>query len=81
MKVNEIRNRIAEGATLFGFRYKGKTGNVDPYYIPEDKSSKYLLFFDDSEQTVHDIDSVMNTPFIDGKSLNDVAEQLIITEW
>lgn len=76
MTANEIRNIIAEGTFMLSFTYNGKDGDVDPSYIPEKKISKYLLFFDGEEQTVYDVDSVMNAPFIDGKSLTEIANQL-----
>ena len=81
MKAETIRNRINECITLFGFEYEGKGGNVDPCFIPEKKGYEYLLYFDGEEQTVYDIDSVMNTPFIRGKTLNEVANEIEITEW
>ena len=81
MTADKIRNRIDEGVTLFGFEYNGKAGNVDPYYIPEKKRHEYLLFFDGNEQTVYDIKSVMETPFIAVFSLNQIADKLIITDW
>lgn len=80
MRQNEIRDRIAECCTLFGFEYQGKEGNVDPYYTQEEGYS-YLLYFDGSEQTVYSLDDVMNTPFIDGHTLRELAEQVNITEW
>lgn len=77
----KIRDRISECATLFGFEYGGKYGNVDPYYIYETKSHEYLLFFDGAEKTVYTLDEVMNTPFICGKTLSEVADKIVITEW
>lgn len=81
MTANEIRNMIAMGAFMISFTYNGKDGNIDPYYIPEKKSREYLLFFDGEEQTVYDVDSVMNTPFIDGKSLTEIADKLTDIDW
>lgn len=81
MTATKIKDRIAECATLFAFEYAGHDGNVDPYYIPESKKHEYLLFYNGTEKIVNDIDSVMNTPFIDGKSLNELADKITITEW
>ena len=81
MTAKQIKSRIGECATLFGFEYCGKDGNVDPYYLPETKSTEYLLYFDGEEQIVHSIDDVMSTPFIKGKTLNEVASEIAITEW
>lgn len=80
MTAKRIADRIAEMITLFGFEYNGKDGNVDPYYMPSGGSS-FLLFFDGDEQIVHNIDAVMSTPFIAGKSLNELYDQIKITEW
>lgn len=76
MTINEIRNIISEGMQMFSFKYNGKWGDVDPCYIPESKSQEYLLFFDDKEQIVYDLDAVMNTRFIDGKSLTEIADKI-----
>ena len=81
MKAINIKQRIAECVTLFGFEYQGKEGNVDPCFVHEENRYEYLLFFDGKEQKVFDIDSVMKTPFIMGRSLNEVAEKIQITEW
>lgn len=81
MTAIDIKNRIAEMVTLFGFEYNGKEGNVDPYYLPEKKTDAFLLYYDGTEQTVYNIEDVMNTPFIEGKTLNDVADQIEITDW
>lgn len=81
MMVDKIKSRIAEMCTLFGFEYSGKDGNVDPYYLPETGKSEFLLFFDGNEQVVDNIDDVMSTPFIDGKSLNEIADKITITDW
>ncbi|MEG0897330.1 MAG: hypothetical protein RR867_09440 [Ruthenibacterium sp.] len=80
MTAQKIQTRIAEICTLFGFEYNGKVGNIDPYYLSEGQF-EFLLFFDGEEKTVTSIDAVMNEPFFDGKSLNDIAEDITITEW
>ncbi len=80
-QAQKIRNRIEDCVTLFGFEYNGIEGNVDPYYLPEEKRQEYLLYFNGEEQTAFDIEDVMNTPFIDGKTLSEVADKIEITEW
>ena len=81
MTADKIRNRIEECVSMLTFEYNGKEGNVDPYYITENRRKEYLILFDGCEQNVYDIETVMNTPFIDGKSLNEIADKLVITEW
>ena len=81
LNAKQIREAIQLCKGLVGFEYNGKDGNVDPYYLHESKSYEYLLFFNGNEQTVYNMDDVMNTPFIDGHTLNEVADQLVITEY
>lgn len=80
-KAQRIKERIEACVTLFGFEYHGIEGNVDPYYSHERKRQEYLLYFDGDEQTVYDIEDVMNTPFIAGKALSEIADEIEITEW
>ncbi len=81
MTAEKIKNRIAEMCTLFGFEYNGKVGNVDPCYNPDTKRNEFLLFFDGNEQEVYTIDEVMQTPLFDGKSLEEIANDIDIIEW
>lgn len=80
MNVLEIRDLIAVGNTLIGFDYKGRECHIDPYYIPERKIYEYLLFFDGEEQVVNTLDEVMSIPFVDGRSLTEVAGELTLTD-
>ncbi len=57
------------------FSYKGKNGCVDPF-----RRDLYCLCYDGKTTEVHNIDDVMNTPFIDGKSLNEVFDELDYVE-
>ncbi len=79
--VEGIRARISEMITLFGFEYNGKIGNVDPCYDFDKEQPDILLYFDGEERIVHSIEDVMSSPFIDGKTLAEVAEDIEITDW
>ena len=81
MNVKTIKDIIHRCSNIFSFEFNGFEGNVDPYYIPETKSYEYLLFFNGNEQTVNDLDLVMNTPFIDGHSLTAIADKITVTEY
>ncbi len=72
-----IKKTLSVNGALLGFEYKGKEGNIDPYYSGKDT---YLLFFDDKELLVHSLDEVFTASFIDGKTLKEVAEQIVIIE-
>ena len=71
----------AEGYSAVQQIDESKSGGVDPYYLPETDSFEFLLFFDGDDVTVYSIDDVMNTPFIGGKTLSDLSDELTITEW
>lgn len=64
---------------IIEFSYQGKDGNIDPYFHNNGTYS-YLLFFDGYEKTVYSIDDVINTPFICGKSLKDIANDIDIID-
>lgn len=72
-----IKQTIVVNGTLFGFKYRGKEGNIDPFYSGNDT---YLLFFDGQETVVDSLGKVFITPFIDGKTITEVSGELIITE-
>ena len=76
----DLKKMIENSIDLFEFEYDCREGNIDPYYIPETKSMEYLLYFDGNEKIVKSIEEVMNTPFIDGKSLNDLAAHIQFTD-
>lgn len=75
MTANQIKNIIQDCATLFEFEYQEIYGNIDPYFHGNNTFS-FLLYFNGKEKTVYSINEVMNNPFINGKSLNEVAEFL-----
>lgn len=72
-----IKETITANGTLLGFAYQGKEGNIDPFYSG---NNTYLLFFDGQETVVDSLDKVFTTPFVDGKTLTETAEQIVITE-
>lgn len=78
----EKMKSILEGLPdLLEFRYNGRYGNIDHYYILETKSEEYLLYFEGEKTTeilVDSLDKAMETPFIEGKNLYEVAELLEI---
>ena len=79
MKKNDIKEMIdLYPLELFEFEYDGKYGNIDTYYIPEEARDEYLLYFDGKEITVNSLDEVMNTPFIEGRTIEELAEKLIV---
>lgn len=80
MNAAKIKNRLSEMSTLFAFVYQGKNGNIDPYYSLN-TGSTFHLYFDGKEDDVSTLDEVMSIPFFNGKSLEQISDSIIITEW
>lgn len=76
LTADNIKNRINEICTLFGFEYNGIRGYVDPF-----SETSFDLFYDGKTTQANSIDEVMSTPFFDGKALNDICDKIEITEW
>ncbi len=76
MTAEELRKKIERCLTMIEFTYKGKDGYVDPGYIPETDSHRYDLFYDGTPVSVYTVNDAMRLPFFDGKSLNEIAEEL-----
>lgn len=73
MKANDLRNWIDSLSQDIDFSYKGVLGSICPI-----NRQDIDLCFGDSFAHADSVDDAMKIPFIDGKSLNDVVEQLDI---
>ena len=80
MSTTELKDFISKCSTMLYFRYCGKEGHVDPYYM-QPNHYEYLLWYDGNEKTVHSIDAVMSAPFFDGHSLAEIADKLTDIDW
>ena len=75
-----IKSRILECCTLFAFEYEGKEYHIDPF--SENDFCVYAdVYGDQSMLELSDIENVMGMPYIDGKSLNEVADYIEILDW
>ncbi|MEE1396782.1 hypothetical protein [Ruminococcus sp.] len=73
--IDLLKKKVKGCYGLVEFAYQGKDGNIDPYFH-EDGTYSYLLYFDGHEKMVYSIEDVMNTPFILGKSLYDLKNDV-----
>lgn len=73
MKMTELRELIDSLAQDIDFEYCGKLGSICPF-----DRNDISLCYNDHEVTVDSVDAAMTTPFIDGKSLEEVCEELDI---
>lgn len=71
MKINEIRDRIAEIVTQITFTYNGKNCGVDPM-----SSTECDMWCGDDFVTVGSIEEVMNIKLFDNKSLTDIVDNI-----
>lgn len=76
---DRLRKKVKDCYGLVEFTYQGKEGNIDPYFH-KDGTYSYLLYFDGFEKTVYSIDDVMNTPFVYGKSLNELRNAIRVLD-
>lgn len=75
--VDEIKSTILDSVTLFGFEYNGKDGSIDPI------EDYFYIRYGADEQKVNDFDAVLNTPFVNGHTLQELSDSganVIITE-
>lgn len=71
MKINEIRDRIAEIVTQITFTYNGKNCGVDPM-----SSTEFDMWYGDELLTASSIEEVMSTKLFDDKSLADIVDDI-----
>lgn len=71
MKLEELRAWVSELAQDIMFSYQDKWGSICPF--AEDDIS---LCYNEEEVTVHSVDEVFTTPFIEGKTLAEMCEKV-----
>ena len=79
--VKDIKERIAEMCSHFTFEYRGKSCGVDPIYRPNENISIFDMWYGEETYEAKNVDEVMNVVFFDGKSLNDIAEEIDIIDF
>ena len=72
MNANELKEFIASGSTTVVFMYNGKHACIDMNGTVND----FDAGFGDEVRRYHSIDDVMNDKLYDGKSLNEIAEEI-----
>ena len=70
MTAQEIFAKLSNHQDDYEFTYKGKTGAVCIF------DTEIIAGYAGSELTFRSLVEMMNAPFLDGKSLNEVAEKI-----
>ena len=73
MKAIDMKTLIAGLTQDIDFEYHGKHGAICPF-----SHSDISLSYDGKEITVESVELAMSTPFVDGKSLAEVCEELVV---
>lgn len=73
MDATQLRRLIDDLSQDIDFTYKGVDGSICPF-----SRDNISLCYDGQEVTVNSVDKAMSTPFIHGKSLNEVCDELTI---
>ncbi|MBQ8298169.1 MAG: hypothetical protein IJX77_10355 [Ruminococcus sp.] len=76
MTAQQIKSRISEICSHFTFEYNEKNCGVDPF-----SQHKFDMWCGDNTYSANSIDEVMNLPFFDGKSLDEIATEIDIIDW
>ena len=71
MTAKDLRDRIESLCTHVLFDYNGKECGVDPL-----AHDNFDMWYGDDFMEAHGIEEVMQTPFFDGKALEDIVDQL-----
>lgn len=71
MKAQDLKSWIDSLTDDIEFSYNGKDGAICPI-----SRADISLCYNGDEVTVRSVDAAMSTPFIAGKSLNEICEQI-----
>ncbi len=75
-KSERIKARLSEFCGLMVLRYRGLEFDIDPF-----NPALFHVSCGGYEWDAHSIEEVMDTPFMNGKRLRDIAEEVEIVDW
>lgn len=81
MRLQEIERLLNLGGGLFGFEYEGKDGYVDPCWNLQTEIPQIELFYNGTTRTAHSVEEALKTPFVCGKTLRQIGEDITVTEY
>lgn len=73
MKAIDIKNEILLMTNDVVFSYNKKIVCINPWGL-----KKFVVGYDDKVKEYNNIEDLMSDPFYDGKSLNEIAHEIII---
>lgn len=75
MTVLELRDELSQGRTDYEFVYRDKRGSICPFNHPNGLFSADVSY-GGVFNTYYTLDELMSAPFLDGKSLAEVAKEI-----
>lgn len=75
-KLNEVRDRLLEFSGLMILRYQGSEFDIDPF-----SKTNFQINYNGKEFRANSIEDVMNIPFLDGKCIKDVVQDIEVVDW
>lgn len=74
MTAEELKNELSLGYTDYGFIYNNKRGAICPF----NRANGFWagVVYDEQTFEFRSIDELMNSPFLNGKSLSEVAAEI-----
>ena len=73
LKASDLKALIDSLTQDIEFEYRGKQGSICPF-----SRTDISLAYDGEEKTVDSVDAAMSEPFIEGRSLTEICEELIL---
>ena len=77
MTAAELEKELSLGYTDYGFLYKGKRGAICPFNQADGFYA--TVVYDGKTFEFHSLEELMHAPFVGGKSLNEIADEIILT--
>ena len=74
MTATELEKELSLGYTDYGFLYKGKRGAICPFNQAD--GFYVAVVYDGKTFEFHSLEELMQNPFVEGKSLMEVAEEV-----
>lgn len=76
MTIAQVKDYLAKLTSHITFEYNGQSCGIDPL-----SKHEFNMWYGSDEMTVNSIDKVMNANFFDGKSLEEIWDEITELEY
>ena len=74
--IDELKKRLSEVQSCFEFDYNGKHGGINPI-----RADKIEVYYGGKSEYADSIDKAIDTPFVDGKKLEEIVNDLYVSNF